>query len=340
MRASVATVLLAALAACPPAQADPVEHIYQARVPLAGRAPDDEARAIEAAFRQVIAKATGISDAADHPLVQGHLQSAVQRATEFSYVELAASDDGVTLIQAPGLSVRFDSAWVQDILKDAGLPLWQAERPRILAWILLDTGGGHFFATPENNPVAGALLQQLAWQRGLDLDLADYSGDWSAADAAADPFAMRGQMPEHQGVRTLIRYSFIGDGLAGSALFQTDPYSYSFQTRSSSMEAMLAELIGRFADDYATEKSYTSMGRAVLDLEVGGVASFADYSVLLSTLEQFEMIDRVEVLGVRPDGRSTTILLRIRHDASDDYALRTLQTMELLQGRIRMLPPP
>lgn len=341
--APAATMLAAALTLATPLAADPVEHIYQARVPLAGRTPDDEGRAMEAAFRQVIAKATGISDAADHPLVAVHLQSAAQRATEFSYVELAASDDSVTIAQSPGLSVRFDSAWVQGILKDAGLPLWQAERPGILAWVLLDTGNGYFFATPQSNPAVGALLQQLAWQRGLDLAAPDYSRGWSAEDAARDSFALRDQAPEHRGARALIRYRFTSDGLHGSALFQTDPYSYSFQATSSTMEGMLAELIGRFADDYAADKSYTSMGRAVLDMEVADVASFADYSNLLRSLEQFEMIDRVEVLGVRQtpgQAASTTILLRIWHDASEDYARRTLQAMDALRNRSRLLPPP
>ena len=339
-------VLLALLLWPLPLAGEFVDHLYEARVPLTGRTAEAEQQALKEAYKQVVVKLTGLSRAAEHPEVLRLLEAATRNVDEFSYVELAHSDDGLSLTHEPAMRVRFNASWLQTALKGAGLPLWQAERPTLLVWMVLDTGETDLFATPQTSPAAHDLLEQVAWRRGLGVQVPDYEHGWTA-QASADLHDLALQQPESTAeVRAVIRYRFTGIGLSGSALFQDDHNRYRFQAGGETMGALLEELVGRFADAYSAERSYISAdGEAHgLDLEVIGVGSYADYRDLLDRLRKFEMVQQLQVLRVqpRPDG-TTSLFLRLRHDADDDYALRTLATVSRLAplaqaNRFRLLP--
>jgi hypothetical protein len=158
MRSSTCTVihggpaLAAALAVAAvllwPALARPDMLIYEVTVPLEGTTEPDRATAMAQALRAVAVRATGRRDAAANP--------AITAANPSKYVQrYSTTADRM-------LKVGFDRRATEQLLQQAGLPLWPAERP----------------VTVVNAPVSDPLeVETAARWRGLPIS-------WSAADAA------------------------------------------------------------------------------------------------------------------------------------------------------------
>jgi hypothetical protein len=158
MRSSTCTVirggpvLAAALAVTAmllwPAHARPDVLLYEVTVPLQGTTEPDRQAAMAQALRAVAVKATGRRDAADNP--------AITAANPSKYVQrYSTTADRM-------LKVGFDGRATEQLLQQAGLPLWPAERP----------------VTVVDAPVSDPLeVESAARWRGLPIS-------WSAADAA------------------------------------------------------------------------------------------------------------------------------------------------------------
>jgi hypothetical protein len=158
MRSSTCTVirggpaLAAALAVSAvllwPAHARPDVLLYEVTVPLEGTTEPERATAMAQALRAVAVKATGRREAADNPTITA--------ANPSKYVQrYSTTADRM-------LKVGFDGRATEQLLQEAGLPLWPAERP----------------VTVVNAPVSDPLeVEAAARWRGLPIS-------WSAADAA------------------------------------------------------------------------------------------------------------------------------------------------------------
>lgn len=128
--------------------ARPEVPLYEVTVPLEGTTEPDRAAAMAQALRAVAVKATGQREAADNPTITA--------ANPSKYVQrYSTTADRM-------LKVGFDGRATEQLLQQAGLPLWPAERP----------------VTVVNAPVSDPLeVEAAARWRGLPIT-------WSAADAA------------------------------------------------------------------------------------------------------------------------------------------------------------
>lgn len=137
----------AALTWAPGARAD--VPLYEASVPLKGTTEADRAAGMVEALRAVAVKASGRREAADNPVI-----AAAQPA---KYVQrYSTTADRM-------LKVGFDRRATEQLLQQAGLPLWPAERPLTIV------------DAPVQDP---AEAEAAARWRGLPIS-------WSAADAAS-----------------------------------------------------------------------------------------------------------------------------------------------------------
>ena len=117
--------------------------LYEATVPLQGATAEARAAGMAEALRAVAVRASGRRDAATNPTIGA--------ASPERYVQRYSTTAGRML------KVGFDGPAIERLLQQAGLPLWPAERPRIVI----------------DAPVADrAAVESVALWRGLTVDWA------------------------------------------------------------------------------------------------------------------------------------------------------------------------
>jgi hypothetical protein len=153
---TLAAALAIATALLWPCAARPDVPLYEASVPLKGTTEADRAAGMAEALRAVAVKASGQREAADNPVIASANPSKfVQR--------YSTTADRM-------LKVGFDARSTEQLLQQAGLPLWPAERPLTLV----------------NAPVGDPLeLEAAAEWRGLPIS-------WSSGAPAPAQAALSG----------------------------------------------------------------------------------------------------------------------------------------------------
>ncbi|GAB3310319.1 DUF2066 domain-containing protein [Haliea atlantica] len=287
-------------ASLPLRAAEQVQDLYASAVAVADRGAPALEEAARQALEEVLIKTSGSDSALAAPAVEAALQRARELMLQYSYVRLDGGD---------GLAARieFDPPQIRALLAEAGAPLWTANRPTVLIWLVEETPDGRRFVTRENNPALAEALIRGFQRRGVParfplLDL---------ADTAALPADMAWQLPASRLQSAAARYG-VNDLLAGRlATVSAGDYLGDLVYLSSagrvgravspgSPEALAAAgvdlVVEALAARYAVAAS-SAAADAVL-LEVSGVQSYADYAALLNWIEGLELVARVDVTAV------------------------------------------
>lgn len=106
----------------------PVVDLYAAEVPL--RSPDNLDNAFRAALTQVLVKVTGRPE-----IVQDQIALAAFSNPSALVQQYRQSGDGQIWVQ-------FDRVALKNMLDGMGQPIWGADRPSTLVWVVVDSGGG------------------------------------------------------------------------------------------------------------------------------------------------------------------------------------------------------
>jgi len=161
---SLALLVLVLLSAAPSvARAELVDDIYTALLPVDTRGSAELDRARRAGLAQVLIKASGDLQAPEHSETAAALERAERYLISYSYEETA---DGEAYLR-----LNYDERAVQALVQSAGLPLWTANRPPTVAWVVLSDQGRRVFLSPAERPGESAVLQASFRDRGLPLQL-------------------------------------------------------------------------------------------------------------------------------------------------------------------------
>ncbi|MGY4531204.1 hypothetical protein ACVW0Y_000307 [Pseudomonas sp. TE3786] len=140
-------------------QAAPVENLYQVRQPVASQQPDERAAALSSALDTLVLRLTGSDKALANPAIAELRKDPQQLVSQYGY------ENGPPQV----LVVDFDAISTDRSLRQAGIALWSANRPAVLAW-WLNTSAEGASLVGDSQPAA-ASLQRAAQNRGLPLRL-------------------------------------------------------------------------------------------------------------------------------------------------------------------------
>ncbi|MDD0842491.1 DUF2066 domain-containing protein [Pseudomonas sp. Gutcm_11s] len=139
-----------------PALAETVSGLYQVREPVTSQQPEERTAALNRALETLVLRLTGDAKAIQGQALQAVRQDPQQLVSQYVY-------EGETLV------VDFDPLTTENKLRQAGLPLWGANRPSILAWWLNSSAEGASLVGDAQE--AAKPLQQAAQHRGLPVRL-------------------------------------------------------------------------------------------------------------------------------------------------------------------------
>jgi hypothetical protein len=284
--------------------------LYTAEVPLDQVADDPRGDAYAAALRQVLLRVSGSELANDEELFSLLFPEPRAFVTQFR----PGADES--------LWVSFDGQAIEQVLRNAGQPMWGAERPLTLVWLAVDWGQGTREIVAADDPermdqearsidrnrMIRERLLEIAERRGLpivfplldttDLQSVTFADIWGGFDEAVLFASQR-----YDADSVLI-------GRIRPASNQANRWTYYFGDRDMALSGPPEVALGQVADILASE--FAIGGNLPLEavvLNISGIVSVEAYGNVQRILEETPLIERfaaVEVSGDRISYRVET----------------------------------
>lgn len=315
------------------ATAETVKDLHTATVPVT----DQGAKALAAASRQALAevlvKMSGSRDVLRNPQIKQAVSGARGQVQQYSYARGRPPDSELVV------EIEFDRAYLLDLLRQSGAPLWTANRPVVLVWVMVDDEKGRYFINWDSTPGEAQLLVEAFSRRGVPVqipvfDLADLGALNQDAAWRLDANALQ---------RASARYN-VEDVLAGrlaklNSGESAGDWSYFFEDSRTNRSASVpdfqvflrngVELVAdKMADRYAVSPG--AGGDGEFRVVVLGVSSYADYAAIVGYLQDLELVERADVQRVQGE----RLVLNLQTDVD------TVQLATLIELNDRLSPVP
>lgn len=308
---AIMALLMLALAA----RADVVETLYDARVAVEQRSDQALKQAATEGLREVLVRVSGQRDIVGSPAIQAVVGNAQSMLRQFRY-ESERRDGRQQLY----LDLSFSEVEVNRLLSQSALPVWDKNRPRVLAWLVVDDVKGRRFVNAKDHPDIVEALQQAARQRGLPLvfpalDIDDTLQLTTGQLWAMDLAAVRNAAARYRGSQILAgRLTKLSVGWIANVAYLDGSDENFVDSQGGGLAAVLEPVINRLADDLARQYAVVRTGQSDLraTIVVSGVGEFRDYARLLAYLEGVAVIEHANPIWVAD--RQLVIDLHLRGD--------------------------
>lgn len=314
-------------------QAEIVAGLYAAEVPVADQSSAVLAKASKAAMAEVLVKVSGSVDVLQNPVIEAALAESRSHVQQYAY-----NRDPVSAGQ---LSVRFefDSSYITALVIEAGAPLWTANRPAVLVWLVEEDANGRQFINWDSTPELAAGLVAEFSRRGIPVQLPLHDLTDSAAITPEDVWRLSGVMLLSASARYNAQDVLAGrfatlsaGGVAGDWAYLHGGSQAERSVTAASADLFLRDGVAMVAEAMAARYAVAAVTspESGLPMAVAGVASYADYAALVAWLESIELIEHANVEWVRGD------LIQLRLQAQADAA----QLAAIIELNERLAPLP
>lgn len=314
-----------------------VTDLYGFEVVVLDSTAEARATGIQRGLIQVMIRVSGDKRIATHPAVAGLLSQADKYVQQYGYSERVVEDESA-LIQvlnetpeqtaetenAEGeaalstmtepalqkemlLSGRFEASALQRALRAAGLPVWDARRPKVLMLNTID------IPSSEGEVDVTVLRQQLltaSRARGLPLSIPEEDGLNASTIWKGDRFALddaaRAAGVDYVHWSRISRQGSEPGWVAEAALYQNGElvreWYFNAAEPSEAVERLVDETADWMAARYAVVN--TAGGNSLVGLYVSGIDNVADYAALQKLLKRLGSLQKAELVAL---GKSTVI---------------------------------
>jgi len=328
LRWRVLVAVFAAGLAAASAVADEVPWLYVVEVPVEDQSSMARLDAAGRALAELLTRLTGLASVPRNEAVNRALAAPDLYYNQFGY-ERGGPDHGLRL------RLQFTPQAVLDLIRDASLPIWRANRPAVLAWVVVDDGTERrILAADSEHPVVAALRQR-ARERGLPLrlPLMDLSDQLAVSPAVVWGRLSQTLMPAS--ARYAADIVLVGrvQNLAGGGWAADWEFWVEGDIRELELETAQPQPLGRAAADLVADElaaRYAVLDRGVrrLDLVVSAVQGAGDYAELLRYFGSLEFVEQVTVSSVSGDRLGVSLFT----------AAEPVQLLELFRLDQRLFP--
>ncbi|MDX3773719.1 DUF2066 domain-containing protein [Chromatiaceae bacterium AAb-1] len=288
------------------------------------------------ALLQVLVRVSGQADAGDIPAVREELRRAAAYIKQF---------EAVRQQQENRIKVLLDATRINALLQQQQLPVWGAQRPELLVWLVEQTPAERRFVRSADNPMLSALNRSFK-EKALPLmlplyDIEDlqhvsetdiWAGFWQQINQASGRYnadIIIVAMIEHLDSGYRLNWQRQLNG-------RTLRHDVTAENEHALMEQFSAQLAATLAQQFAVMFSAeTASGKALLDVE--GIADLTDLVSVQQALQQVSGVNNVTITAF--SGKSTRFMLDI--SMADAELLKALQFERRLRQQdnpISLLP--
>jgi len=147
-----------------PLYAVQVDGLYSASVPVENQSQSARKAAISVALNKVLQKVSGRQSILNDASLQKALSNVGSYVEQFQYMKNEAGQNGYLL------TVRFQKAALDKLMKQFDVPVWGSNRPDILLWLAVEDGNKRYLVNSDSKQMA-AVLKQTATETGLAITL-------------------------------------------------------------------------------------------------------------------------------------------------------------------------
>tara|TARA_R110000772_G_scaffold114441_8_gene218963 strand:- start:35752 stop:36951 length:1200 start_codon:yes stop_codon:yes gene_type:complete len=279
-----------------------VANLYDEQLVVESQSPETLKKAAAEALERVFIRVSGRGDIASNAAVAGVLARPEPLITQYRY-QRSKGENGEDILL---LSLSFSPRQVNSELQSAGLPVWSANRPAVLVWLLADTAEGRQFVGTDSQAELLKDLKEVAQRRGLDLQLPLFD----LADSTNLTSDQLWQMSVDDVRRASARYSapFVLTGRASQ--FSTGQWIASWMVlqgdevirlESEGLDGrdLLARPVDALADLQASKYSVVASGSvnsANSLIHVSGITNFAAYADMITYLEGLAVVQHANTV--------------------------------------------
>lgn len=309
-------------------RAELVKGLYTTDVLVSSQGGAERVRAASEGLAEVLLRVSGHPRALRHPDIKQALKRAQRYVSEFSY---ESTEDTLVVNgevrAAHKLILKYSASLVERLLRRAEQPIWPANRPNLLVWLVMDE-------YPTGRRLVGDAavrdsLRVAAQRRGVPmilplLDLQDQIAISADALWELDETNTLAASRRYRADGILVgRYSQTSQGnwLANWKLLHRDE-AVVFDSGSEEFDRMLNSGLDQVADYLAGLYAIVpgEQGPAAVVVQLSGVSNFASYAAALNYLDGLAMVRHAALVAVRGD----TLLLNLYTEGDLSQLLDTL----------------
>lgn len=279
-----------------------VQDLYSARAPVVDMSTKARDQAAGQALARVFVKVSGSDAVLRHEAVQEALKQAGSHLMQYAYHSRSAG--------SRELEAVFDDKWVNSIIAAANAPLWTANRPAVLTWLVLEQGGERDFVDDGDRREQLIGLKKAFSQRGLPLQLPLMDLQDSAALSTEQAWRFNDSVLRQASARYGVDDILVGRFNQQASGQWVGDWAYLSQkgrserrVRGDSFEEVAslgaAQVAQALSSRYAV--TLTEAGAGAVTLHVSGIHRYADYAKVVQLLERIELIEQVNVRRVFED---------------------------------------
>jgi hypothetical protein len=292
---------LAAWLATAAAVGEEVPWLYEVEVPVEDQSSMARLDAAGRALAELLTRLTGLASVPRSEAVSRALAAPDLYYNQFGYERGGGEAD-------LRLRLQFTPQAVLGLIRDANLPIWRANRPGVLAWIVLDDGVERRILGADSEHPLVLALRQRARERGLPLrlPLMDLTDQLAVSPAAV--WGRLSQALEPASVRYAADIILVGrvQQLGDDSWAADWEFWVEGDIRELELDAAQPQPLGRAAADLVADElaaRYAVLDRGVrrLDLVVSAVQGAGDYAELLRYIGGLEFVEQVTVSSVSGD---------------------------------------
>ncbi|NKB38869.1 MAG: DUF2066 domain-containing protein [Gammaproteobacteria bacterium] len=289
-------------------QAIKVPGLYEVEVPVIDQSESARLEGLRTAFRLVLIKLTGDSQAAARTSLKPLMSQAQSYLQQYRYREQSKSGEveleGSLSEKETRLWLKFDEDNLNFALRNLGVPVWGKERPSTLLWLAVDTEAGREIAGYEESPEYFLPIEKRASQRGIALiypllDLND-SSSLRASDiwgGFRQPVFDASSRYHTDAILTVSVDSPVPGIWEARWTAYIDNKMANWTSESDILDATLEEGIDRLADILAEQFATTPVDGQInrFKLTVADVFNVDQYAKVLAYLSSLNSVADVEV---------------------------------------------
>ncbi len=285
--------------------------LYTAEVTLDPEAEDPTAAAYKRGLWEVVVRVTGSELSEDAPLLEDLFPNPARYVLQYRQ----GADDT--------LSISYDGAAVEKVLRNAGETVWGADRPLTLVWLAVDWGEGEreIIAADDHERVADAArsidrdrllrerVQETASRRGIPVAFPLLDTEDLRNVSFADIWGGFHEQVLQASRRYQANSILVGRVSAGAR--QRNRWTYYFGGVLEEWGGQPENAVHLLADALAAELAFS--GNAPLEtvtLKIARIDSVRAYGTVQRYLEQLSLIDNFEVHTVSGDEIRYEVRLR------------------------------
>ena len=317
-----------------------VSGLYSQQIPVTNDGEAERNRAFREAFAAVVVKVSGdprwlenlaieraIAQAQNYVEATSYISESIQLPLEDNTLPLDSDEEQFYTAEQRIISVNFAAALINELLADAGIPVWDGNRPSVLVWMVLqNSAGDREFLTVGSNPEIVKVMQDFAAARGLPiifpvLDFEDRRSlseniAWNLDEAAISSAS------ERYGADSILagRLHFTASGeLVGLWQFRFQEETDVFDGFDSELKSYLYDPLNRITTQLAGYFAILpeSIDGDTVRLRIDGIKNLNDYSSLLNYVENLGLVATVTTAEV--DGERIELQLSLVGDTRQLY---------------------